>query len=182
MYFDPLSAWLVALIADGINIADRNLGVNSARVEYDKKNIKLHNEMLNGNIRRVKEEWGLSCPEHVYEQIQMHIWVTQRDPAFKSANGRIIIDLDNQEYIIAVLEECAKRYSEESPVEEHREKAKFFKNAAVEARKRYEQYTIEFEKKRIKDAEEQEKQQATSNVLLVIGLIIIVAFVVFIFS
>lgn len=178
MYFDPLSAWLVALIADGIIIADRNFGTNSARSEYDQKRIKMSNELLNGDIRRVKKDWGLTCPEHVYEQIQMYIWVTQRDPAFKSANGRIIIDLDNQEYIIAVLEECAKRYSEQSPVEEHREKAKFFKNAAIEARKRQEQYIVELEE----EAKEQEKQQATSNVLLVIGLIIIVAFVVSIFS
>lgn len=51
MYFDPLSAWLVALIADGIVVAGERSRGGSAS-EYDQKRVKQANEMLNGDIRR----------------------------------------------------------------------------------------------------------------------------------
>ena len=182
MYFDPLSTWLVVLIADGVNIANEKLGGNSAQAEYDRERIKQGNEWLNGDIRRVKNKYGLVLPEMAYDQIQLHIRTTRNSFVFKHTNAPIVIDLDNQEYIISVLEACAKRYSEQSPVEEYRNKAKFFKNAAVEARKRKEQYAKELEETRIKEAQEREKQQNISNVLLVLGLVIIVAFIIFFFS
>lgn len=182
MYFDPLSTWLVVLIADGINIAGEKFGGNSAQAEYDRKRIKQGNEWLNGDIRRVKNKYGVTLPEMAYDQIQLHIRTTRNSLVFKYTNAPIVIDLDNQEYIISVLEACAKRYSEQSPVEEHRNKAKFFKNAAVEARRRKEQYAKELEETRIREAKEREKQQTMSNIYLVIGLAIFVAFIIFFFS
>ena len=46
MYFDPLSAWLVALIADGVIVAGEK-GNSGAAAEYHKKSIKQNNDILN---------------------------------------------------------------------------------------------------------------------------------------
>ena len=98
MYFDPLSTWLVVLIADGINIAGEKFGGNSAQAEYDRKRIKQGNEWLNGDIRRVKNKYGVTLPEMAYDQIQLHIRTTRNSLVFKYTNAPVVIDLDNQEY------------------------------------------------------------------------------------
>lgn len=179
MYFDPLSTWLVVLIADGINIAGEKIGGRAKLSEYDQKCIKQANEWLNGDIRRVKDKYELALPEMAYEQIQLHIKTTKNSIAFKCANGQIILDLDNQEYIIAVLEECAKRFSKYEAVEKYREKAEWYKNAAVEARRKKELYAKELEESRIREAKEREKQKTMGNICLIVGLIVFVVFIVF---
>ena len=182
MYFDPLSAWLVALIADGTIIAGEKFGGRSAMAEYDKKRIKERNEWLNNDIRRLKEKFELVMPEHTYERIQTQIKIYRDSVSFTRPNDPpIVIDLDNQEYIISLLEECSKRYSQYSN-DEFRQKSQWFKSAAVEARRRKEQYAKELEETRIREAKEREKQQTTSNILLVIGLVIFIAFIIFFFS
>lgn len=181
MYFDPLSAWLVALIADGIIITNEKLDGNSAQAEYDRKRIKQQNEWLNADIRRTKDKFGMIMPEQTYESIQRRIKVTKDSFVFKYTNAPIIIDLDNQEYLISLLEECSKRYSQYSN-EKYLQKAIWFKNAAVEARLRKERYAKELEENRIKEAKEHKKQQTISNILMVIGLIIFVVFIIFFFS
>ena len=181
MYFDPLSTWLVALIADGIIISGEKFGGNSAQAEYDRKRIKQQNEWLNADIRRTKDKFGLVMPEQTYESIQRRIKVTKDSLVFKYTNAPIIIDLDNQEYLISLLEECSKRYSQYSS-EKYLQKAEWFKNAAIGARRRKERYTKELEENRIKEAKEREKQQTMSNIYLVIGLMIFVAFIIFFFS
>jgi len=180
MYFDPLSAWLVALIADGIVIAGQK-STGGTAVEYHQKNIKQRNANLNGAIRRIKEKYGLTLAEMAYEQIQLQIKIAKNSISFQHGNGQIVIDLDNQEYIISVLEECSKWYGKYS-YEEAKKKAEWYKNAAVEARRRKEQYTKQLEETRIREAKEQEKQQVVSNILLIIGLVIFVGFIVFFFS
>lgn len=177
MIFDPLSAWLVALIADGITIAGEK-GNSGAAAEYHKKSIKQHSDILNAQIRRTKDSYGLFLPELAYERIQIQIKAANNH-CF--ANGQIVIDLDNQEYIIAVLEACAKRYSERT-YDEAVKKAAWYKNAAIEARQRKEQYAKELEETRIREAEEQEKQQTMNNICMVIGCLIIVAFILILFS
>ncbi len=180
MYFDPLSAWLVALIADGIVVAgERSRGGSVS--EYDQKRVKQANEMLNGDIRRVKDKYGLSLPEMAYEQIQLHIRVTKNSFSFQYAHGQIAIDLDNQEYIIALLEACSKWYSKYS-YDEANKKTEWYKNVAIEARRRKELYAKELEETRIREEKQREKDQAMSNIYLVVGLIIFVAFIIFFFS
>ena len=120
--------------------------------------------------------------EEAYKQIQLQIKVTKDSFSFQYAHGQIVIDLDNQEYIIAVLEECAKRFSKYESVDEYRQKAEWYRNAAIEARHRKEQYAKEIEETRIREAKEREKQQTMSNIYLVVGLVIFVAFIIFFFS
>lgn len=182
MYFDPLSTWLVTLIADGIIVTNEKFGDSSAQSQYDQERIKQGNQWLNSDIRRVKEKYGLFSPEMAYNQIQLHIKTTKNTLAFKYANGQIMIDLDNQEYIILVLEACAKRYNNDSPVEEHRKKAEWYKKAAIEARKRKEQYTKNIEETYIEKRNVKEKQQSISNIYMIIGLIILIIFLIIFFS
>lgn len=181
MYFDPLSAWLVALIANGIAIVDEKSKGGSI-AEYHQKSIQQSNRMLNADIRRIKEKYGLTLAEMAYEQIERHIKVIKKSYSFEAANGQILIDLDNQEYIIAVLEECAKQFSKYESVEKYRQKAQWYKNAAIEAKRRKEQYAKELEETRIKETKQREKGQTMSNIYLVVGFIIFIAFIIFFFS
>jgi len=181
MYFDPLSAWLVSLIADGLIIAGEKSN-RGAGAEYNKKCIQDYNRSLNGDIRRIKKDYGSA--EAAYKQIQLRIKSTKRSLQF-CTNVQIIIDLDNQEYIISILEECSKKYEEyykKYSIEEDYQKAEWFKNAAIEARQKKERYEKGLEENRIKAEKEREKQQTTSNILLVIGLVVFVGFVIFFFS
>ena len=68
MYFDPLSTWLVTLIADGIIVAEEKLGGGTAQAKYDQERIKQGNEGLNGNIRKVRKDYELYSPEWAYEK------------------------------------------------------------------------------------------------------------------
>ena len=184
MYFDPLSAWLVALIADGIMIAEEKCSGGTID-EYHRKIVMQGNESLNGEIRAIKRMYSLNQAELAFNQIKQKIHLSKNSYFFKSANGQIVIDLDNQEYIISLLEECAKKYDEyykEYKKEEQRQKAVWFKKTAIEARQRKERCARELEETRIREAKEREKQQTTSNILLVIGLIFFVAFIIFFFS
>ena len=72
MYFDPLSTCLVTLITDGTIVAGEKFGGSSAQSQYDQERIKQGNQWLNGDIRKVKEKYGLVLPETAHEQIQCH--------------------------------------------------------------------------------------------------------------
>ena len=181
MYFDPLSGWLVALIADGIMIASEKSHSGSAE-QYHQQNIKQRNRILNADIRRIKEKYSLVLAERAYEQIQMHIKVIRNSFSFQQHRGQIIIDLDNQEYIISILEECAKHYEKYQDVEKYRQKAEWYANAAREARYKKEQFAKEMEQARIREEAEREKQQTLSNIFFVVGIIIFVAFIIFFFA
>lgn len=180
MYFDPLSAWLVTLIADGI-FAVGDFAQSGTVAEYHQKSIMQSNNKLNADIRRIKGKYGLSFAERAYEQIQAHIRVARKSVSRHSANGQIVIDLDNQEYIIAVLEECGERFSQHES-ERLRQKAAWYKNAAYEARRKKEIYAKEAEEARIRKAAQRENDQAMSNIYLIVGLIIGAAFLLFFFS
>ena len=116
-----------------------------------------------------------------YDQIKLHINIAQNSYPFRCGRGQIIIDLDNQEYIIAVLEACANWYSR-FKYPEAQQKAEWYKNAAVEARQRKELFAKQLEEARIQEEAQREKEQVLSNVYLVLGLILFFAFIVFFFS
>ena len=171
MYFDPVSSWLVALIVDGIVISGEKSKRGTVE-EYYQNRIKHENEMLNSNIRRVKEKYGVTLAEMAYEKIQSYVRITKDSFPFRCKNGQIIIDIDNQEYIIAVLEECAKQYSKYDTLETYRQKAEWYKNAADEARRQKELYAKELEELRIKEAREREKQESMGKIVVLVGNVV----------
>ena len=134
------------------------------------------------NIRKVKRDYGLSFPDMAFEQIKLHIKTTQESFSFKSSHGQILIDLDNQEYIILLLEECAKKFSKYKDNKEYIQKAIWYRNAAKEAQNRKEQYAKQLEETRIKAELEKEKQDFMSGIYITIGLFLIVIFIIFFFA
>lgn len=80
--------------------------------------------------------------------------------------------------ILKLLKACSKLYSNYS-YEEARKKTEWHKSTAIEPRKRKERYAKELEEARTKESKEREKQQTTSNIFLVIGLVIFVGFIIF---
>lgn len=181
MYFEPISAWLVALIADGIILIDEK-SRGPTVTEYNQKHVKQSNEILNNNIRRVRKDYGLGLPEMAFEKIKLHIQTTQKDFSFRYAHGQILIDLDNQDYIIELLEACEKRFSQHSIVEEYRKKAEWYKSAANEAKRRKEEYIKKCEEERILNEKTQEKEKTMTIVYTVIGFLIIAVFIAFMAS
>ena len=181
MYFDPLSAWLVSLIADGIIIADEKTRGGSAS-EYEEKRIQQGNAMLNGDIRRIKAKYGYDLPEMALDQVKLHIRVTQNSFPFQKAYGRIVIDLDNQDYIIELLEKCADSYLPYTSVDQFRQKVETYRNEAAEAKRRRAIHAKALEEAQAREAKQREHDQTMSNIYLVVGLIIFFAFIIFFFS
>lgn len=178
MYFDPVSSWLVALIADGIIVANDRIG-NDRLSKFHQDCIKQANESLNRDIRNIKYEYGLNDAIIAYEEIERLITST-----ITFVNGRpgvVVIDMDNQEYIIELLEECSKCCRKPSYKKAHLDAAldaAWYKDAAIEARKRKEQYAIRLEENRIRE----EKERRLSNIYTFVGILIFIAFLVFCFS
>lgn len=178
MYFDPLSTWLVVLIADGIILFNEKTK-SKAAVEYSQKVVKQNNSILNAQIRRIREQYGLNYPEEAYKKIKRQINAIQRSWSFQYAHGQIIIDIDNQDYIIDILEACSKYCNGKGEIyEEYRQRAEWYKNAASEAKKRKSLYVEELEEIH----RQKEKERTMSNIYLVIGLFVFVVFIIFFFS
>lgn len=168
MYFDPLSAWLVALIADGtVASGGRRNGSTS---EHHQKYIKLSNETLNQDIRRLRQASGLTSPETTYDQIKLLVQQTRNDPSFQCAHGHIIIAQDNQEYIINLLEACSKWYSK-YPDAESKNKANRYKRAAKEAR----EIAKNLEETRLR---EEAKEKRTTLIFLVAAIISVILIII----
>lgn len=126
--------------------------MSSYRVwEVQQKTRKEYNDSLNSAIRHIKNERGLNYAIQTYDEIEQLISSTANAPG--NSAFAIDIDMDNQEYIIELLEECSKR-CRKSPNKEDRLYAAWYKDAAFEARKRKEQYAIQLEEKRISDEKE----------------------------
>ena len=176
MYFDPLSSWLVALIADGIMIASDKKGYSSPE-KHRIRIAKEYNERLNRYLRGTQRRNGLMLAERTLNEIQNHIKRLKRDLLFEYSQGNIVIELDNQEYIIALLEKCADDYSKCS-YEEAVNKAQWYRTAVIEAQRRKEQYLSALQEARIKAAEEERKQNVKNTILSVIAIILITILVV----
>lgn len=149
MFFDPLSTWLVVLLADGIIAANEKFGSSSALGEWERECIMQHNRELNDAIRDVKESTGYS--EESYEKIKCHIsFAASRYPS-NGSYEHIRIDLDNQKYIISVLEECAKICSQK-PEEASRKRAEEYNQALTTIKNRYNAALIRREEQKTTDA------------------------------
>ena len=71
MYFDPLTSWLVALIADGIVISSEHVS-DSKMSEHYKENGRRINAGVNGDISRIKTR-GYFSAENALENIKATI-------------------------------------------------------------------------------------------------------------
>lgn len=179
MYFDPISAWLVTLLFDGaLIIGEKTKG--GTIDEYHKEQIKQANRSLNCNIRGVKAKCELDLPEHALKNIRLHIRIAKNSFSFQQGHGNIIIDTDNQDYIIALLEKCVKIYDEyekkclDIPIaaEKYRSKAESYKKVMANVRQLKEKQDREKEEADIRKVNTTENEN--SNMILFILAILVI--------
>ena len=184
MYFDPISAWLVALLFDGAEIiAERTKG-GTVIEEYNRERIESRTRSLNSDIRRMKAKCELIMPEYTLNQIQRHIYLIKKDLQFQQGNGEITIDPDNQDYIIALLESCVETYhkdEERALTLNQSELAKKYR-AKIESYQKVITDTRELKERQIKEREEsrirKEKQNENTGKVIILGVIIVVLIII----
>ena len=164
MYFDPVSSWLVVLIINGVELAEEKIGGRIAQSRSEREYIKERNKWLNAELRKIDD----LDPEAAFRRIERAIKYTHLSPE------QITIRLANQDYIITILEKCAKKYSEYS-YEEAREKAAWYQKAASEAKQKREQHMKQLKEKKEGTTEFDAEANATG-----LALVITAAFVAFI--
>ena len=183
MYFDPISAWLVALLFDGAEVlAEKSRGGSIA--EYHKERIVQLNRNLNGSIRRERQKYELDLPEMALERIQLHIRTAKRSFEFQQGNAEIIIDSDNQDYIIALLEACVDKYHEyekkysysAKAVEEYRTKAASYQEVIAKTKLEKEMRAKEEAEAKLK----QEKERESTSIMTILAILAVIFFVIFI--
>ena len=112
MYFDPLTAWLVALLADGTVIAGNHTS-SSKMNQYYKESAKRTNDMMNGSILSIRDN-GYASAETALNDIKFHIEWAQKSYEISNHYGELEISKESYEFILRLCEEskvyCEKQY------------------------------------------------------------------------
>lgn len=182
MYFDPVSSWLVILLANAPEILSEKLGGDQS-AEYYRENLALYTKMLNAEIRAIKDKTGIDqYPDMTLERIQRSIRSTQNVcSAIKYGYGKLIIDPDNQEYIVNLIAKCAEQYRElerkyvDNPVRagEYRKKAESYENTVLKARDYWKKQALQMEEERIL------QEKTGKSILCLLGVFIILIIIFF---
>lgn len=69
MYFDPISAWLVALLFDGTEIFLEQAMGKTVVDDFYRDRIESRNRSLNSDIRRIRAKYELILPEYTLNLI-----------------------------------------------------------------------------------------------------------------
>lgn len=179
MYFDPLSTWLVVLIANGINLASEKCGGNVAQTVYEHECATKVNEWLNKELRWIKKKHGVRNANWAFDEVHQCITRASKSYPFNCSRGEIIIELDNQDYLIELLEECAKQYTNRRIkfyLSEEGKDAEWYKNAAIEARRLRTKYLHET---RLKEEQQKKNEAIGCGFLIVLSFAFIVLLVYF---
>ena len=110
MYFDPLTSWLVALIADGISISSEYASNSKISERYGEYGRKISAD-VNENILRIKRR-GYSSAEYALESIKDIINQAKDSYEFRKGYAKLEITAESYEYMIQLCEECRKNYAE----------------------------------------------------------------------
>ncbi len=199
MYFDPVSTWLVVLIADGIAVLSEKSGDGTSYDKWHREEVERENKILNEILRREKvgyeeiahlyygKQYGAygTGPEAVYQfKVKSMIDRLVKSVTFEKTPWEIVIEPDNQDFIIRLLEDCEKTclLHEDEKV---RERAIRYGEAAKEALKKKEEYLSELEKKRIQEEIEKKRDEEASGCLFVMrfwGILLLVIFIFWLLS
>lgn len=104
MFFDPLTAWLVTLIGDGIVISSNHTS-NSKMAQHYRECGKLTNDSMNTNILNIRNK-GYYSAENALEKIKHHVEYAQNSYAIKYGYVKLEISSESYEFIIKLCEEC----------------------------------------------------------------------------
>ena len=108
MYFDPLTSWIVVLLANGVSLAGEH--VSDAEVtQYYKNKVKESNHMLNSQLRhRLTQKYYL-----VDSEIQHTVWLLDYyKKKFEYRYGVVELEPDVQQLIINLYKECIDKHTE----------------------------------------------------------------------
>ena len=112
MYFDPLTAWLVALLADGAVIAGNHTS-SSKMNQYYKEGAKRTNDMMNGSILSIRDN-GYASAESALNDIKFQIEWAQKSYEISNRYEELKISRESYEFILKLCEEskvyCEKQY------------------------------------------------------------------------
>ena len=177
MYFDPISAWFVTLLFDGEIILSEKTKGGSAN-DYYQKSIAQSNANLNGDIQRIKKKYGVNLAELALQEIERHIQVIRQSFSFQQGNGKIYIDSENIEYIIALCRKCVTKYTEykhkyadhPESVQEYRTKVEAYQRVIVALNKLKINQETAIKQARIKN----EKTREADMIILATVIIFIV--------
>ena len=180
LFFDPVSAFIVAAVADSIIIYSEK-SKNGSSEEYVEKRIREGNLSLNGDIKRIKQRYRVLFPDRALEEIKMNIENTKKNFSLYNAYGRVVIDLENQDYIIALLDACEKKYRDDERLPGFQEQADWYKAKATELRRRREKYANKLNDEKIQNKIAREKSESKNNLYILLGAAVIIVFILFVF-
>ena len=108
MYFDPLTAWLVALISDGIIISGEHVS-NSKIVQHYKDRAKRTNSVMNSSILTIRNK-GYYSAEAALNRIKIHVELAQKAYEIRQGYAKLEISKESFDFIIKLCEECRADY------------------------------------------------------------------------
>lgn len=111
MYFDPLTSWLVALIADGISISGSRVS-NSQMAQHYRESAKRTNAIMNGSILRIRDK-GYFSAESALNDIKLHVEWAESSYEIKHRYAKLEISKDSFDFIVKLCEECKKEHLEQ---------------------------------------------------------------------
>lgn len=111
MFFDPLTSWLVVLIADSISASSNHVS-NAQMAEYYKKSAKRVNNIMNGSILALRDK-GYVSAEHALRDIKIHVEWAQKSYEISHGYAKLEISRESFEFIIKLCEECQAKFSDD---------------------------------------------------------------------
>lgn len=187
MYFDPISAWLVALLFDGTEIIFEQARGKTVVDDFYRDRIESRNRSLNSDIRRVRAKYELIAPEYTLNLIQRHVCLCKKDIPPQYGVDVICIAQDNQEYIIALLESCVASYYEDEQkalsfnqtnmAGEYRTKIQSYQKVIANVREYQKHQAEKHEATLIKKEKEKQIDNTAKIILIAIAFVITTFFI-----
>ena len=108
MFFDPLTAWLVTLIADGIIISGEHVS-SSEMAQHYKDSAKRTNGIMNGSILSIRNK-GYFSAESALRDIKTHVEWAQKSYEIRQGYAKLEISRESFDFIVKLCEECRADY------------------------------------------------------------------------
>lgn len=108
MYFDPLTAWLIALFADGTVTSVGHVG-SSKMDQHRKRWAKMTNDFMNASILCLRDK-GYSSAESALNDIKSHVEYARKSYEISQGYAKLEISKESFDFIIKLCEQCKADY------------------------------------------------------------------------
>lgn len=109
MFFDPLTSWLVVLIADSISASSNHVS-NAQMAEHYRNSAKRTNSIMNGSILALRNK-GYVSAEYALRDIKVYVEWAQKSYEISHGYAKLEISRESFEFIIKLCEECKAKFS-----------------------------------------------------------------------